>query len=534
MPSYFCHECQYEGSDFPTNASSPCCPRCQSAFVEEIPPEDVEGVDDPRDFDPDDAEGGEAGIGEGVDPFAALFGGGGAQGAGAAAGAQGGQGAPFFRFALPGGNVEFFATGGAGGGGAAGAAGMGVGGPPGLNPLTTAMLQAFGMAPPAQAFAPPPGPQRAGGGGDDAADPEEVGLGGDGAGQQGQRGEGQRQQVPIMNLAHFLGEAFGGRTPHPADHADNNPFAEGGHEHGADEEDAAQEQQQAGAGQVPLNGGLGFLGQLLNSLGVGIGGGFGMPGQAGDYVFGEANFQQLLNDLMEQAAGRAGPQPAPDDMIEKLPRIQITQDLLDHDTITTCAVCQDAFALSDETIALPCKHLFHTDCLTPWLKNSGTCPTCRYALVPQPGQEGYGQAPAQGQAGEGEAAQGQGGEGQTQPAAEGAGQSSTSAGAEASTSTSSPARPSLPSRQSTLPSIDGGSALPGSWVWPAAGSSPQEADEAGDGVAPMDVDEPNASGSMSGGGAVGAGRMAADAAERRARAARERQELAEPEIEDVD
>lgn len=27
-------------------------------------------------------------------------------------------------------------------------------------------------------------------------------------------------------------------------------------------------------------------------------------------------------------------------------------------------------------------------CIEPWLKNSGTCPTCRYPLVEQPGHDG--------------------------------------------------------------------------------------------------------------------------------------------------
>ena len=55
-----------------------------------------------------------------------------------------------------------------------------------------------------------------------------------------------------------------------------------------------------------------------------------------------------------------------------------------------CAVCKDQFQLGTEdpdeqiVVQLPCKHSFHQPCILPWLKSSGTCPVCRYALVPQP------------------------------------------------------------------------------------------------------------------------------------------------------
>lgn len=56
-----------------------------------------------------------------------------------------------------------------------------------------------------------------------------------------------------------------------------------------------------------------------------------------------------------------------------------------------CAVCKDQFSLQTDdpdeqlVVTLPCKHPFHSPCITPWLKQNGTCPTCRYQLVPQPG-----------------------------------------------------------------------------------------------------------------------------------------------------
>lgn len=56
-----------------------------------------------------------------------------------------------------------------------------------------------------------------------------------------------------------------------------------------------------------------------------------------------------------------------------------------------CAVCKDQFSLNTEdpdeqvVIELPCKHPFHSPCILPWLKQNGTCPSCRYQLIPQPG-----------------------------------------------------------------------------------------------------------------------------------------------------
>ncbi|BGP31251.1 hypothetical protein JCM10296v2_003015 [Rhodotorula toruloides] len=530
MTRYFCHECALEDNDFPTNAEGPVCPRCQGAFVEEIPA-DESGADDPRDFDPDD-DGEEGGAGL---PFN-LFGGRGAGGAG-------GAGPAFFQFVTqPGGGPPIITAGG-GGAGAGGAQA-------GLNPLTFAMLQAFGMAPPPQSVRASPLRRMQSEG---AAEQPPAGQAGEG------EGEDRREQVPLRNLATFLGEAFGGgpRQPHPADDPANNPFAEGEHETPRNDDapqpgspNAAGPQQRQQDGAAPPNP-LNHLLSLLNVFGLntqvlgGGLGGFGLRANAGDYAWGsEADFQQLLNDLMEQASlAFPRPQPAPDDMIEKLPRLKVSQDLLDMSTIDSCGICLDTFQLSDNAVALPCKHLYHEDCLVPWLKTSGTCPTCRFALVPQPGQPGYeggGQANTNGAEGA------QGGEGAVQEA--GAGEETN---AEASTSASAssnrtPRRPSLPSRQSTLnplspstariPEIAGGSSLPGSWIWPAG-----EGEQGG----AMDVDgDPEEV--EAGEGEREARRAAAQAAERRAQEARRREEqermrveegdksLEEPVIEDVD
>ncbi len=48
--------------------------------------------------------------------------------------------------------------------------------------------------------------------------------------------------------------------------------------------------------------------------------------------------------------------------------------------VTDCAVCKDAFKSEDKVYSLPCKHIYHTECIMPWLKRHNTCPVCRYEL----------------------------------------------------------------------------------------------------------------------------------------------------------
>ena len=125
-------------------------------------------------------------------------------------------------------------------------------------------------------------------------------------------------------------------------------------------------------------------------------------GRWGDYVFNQEALDQVISQLMENSnAGR--PVPATDEVIEKLPRdvLEEGSPFLEKD----CAVCKEQFKLETEdpdeqiVVTLPCKHPFHEPCILPWLKSSGTCPVCRYALVPQPQQHGPGPAPGSGRPG---------------------------------------------------------------------------------------------------------------------------------------
>ncbi|CAA7264828.1 unnamed protein product [Cyclocybe aegerita] len=118
---------------------------------------------------------------------------------------------------------------------------------------------------------------------------------------------------------------------------------------------------------------------------------FGMPenGRMGDYVFSQDALDQIITQIMEGNNAHR-PVPATDEIMAKLPR----EVLLEGSKTLglDCAVCKDQFKLGTEdpdeqvVVTLPCKHSFHEPCIMPWLKSSGTCPVCRFALIPQPDQ----------------------------------------------------------------------------------------------------------------------------------------------------
>ncbi|WWC71536.1 uncharacterized protein I206_105494 [Kwoniella pini CBS 10737] len=138
----------------------------------------------------------------------------------------------------------------------------------------------------------------------------------------------------------------------------------------------------------PMDGGE-LLRALMAVMGeegqMGPGMFFGGPGRGnlGDYATSEQGFNDILERLM-QAAGPQGPLPASDIVINGLPRFKFDEEKkLAQSTYKDCPVCKDDFAIGDEVVRIPCAHIFHPDCLIPWLKQNGSCPVCRFSLVPE-------------------------------------------------------------------------------------------------------------------------------------------------------
>ncbi|KVI07460.1 Zinc finger, RING/FYVE/PHD-type [Cynara cardunculus var. scolymus] len=106
--------------------------------------------------------------------------------------------------------------------------------------------------------------------------------------------------------------------------------------------------------------------------------GFRLPSNLGDYFIGPG-LEQLIQQLAENDPNRYGTPPASKSAVQNLPNIKITNELLESD-YSDCAVCKDSFELDEEAKQLPCKHIYHQDCIIPWLELHNSCPVCRYEL----------------------------------------------------------------------------------------------------------------------------------------------------------
>ncbi|KAF8054018.1 hypothetical protein N665_1355s0003 [Sinapis alba] len=116
-----------------------------------------------------------------------------------------------------------------------------------------------------------------------------------------------------------------------------------------------------------------------------------MPGHPGDYFFGPG-LEQLIQQLAENDPNRYGTPPASKSAIDGLPTVKVSKEDTLKSEMNQCAVCMDEFEDGSDVKQMPCKHVFHQDCLMPWLQLHNSCPVCRYELpTDDPDYESRGQ-----------------------------------------------------------------------------------------------------------------------------------------------
>mmetsp|Transcript_17290 Transcript_17290/g.19483 ORF Transcript_17290/g.19483 Transcript_17290/m.19483 type:complete len:324 (-) Transcript_17290:210-1181(-) len=90
------------------------------------------------------------------------------------------------------------------------------------------------------------------------------------------------------------------------------------------------------------------------------------------------SFEDFINHIMQNDPDRYGTPPASKESVARL----ISRKVNDREVQEKeeCSVCQSAYESRDDILEMPCKHIFHKECLKPWLNIHNSCPICRYEL----------------------------------------------------------------------------------------------------------------------------------------------------------
>ncbi|KAK1427249.1 hypothetical protein QVD17_15932 [Tagetes erecta] len=92
------------------------------------------------------------------------------------------------------------------------------------------------------------------------------------------------------------------------------------------------------------------------------------------YTDHEMLFGQFLDNDSSSSSGRP---PASVTVVENLASVVMSYEKNE----TVCAVCKDEIGVGLIAKQLPCDHMYHADCIVPWLEIRNTCPVCRYELL---------------------------------------------------------------------------------------------------------------------------------------------------------
>lgn len=123
------------------------------------------------------------------------------------------------------------------------------------------------------------------------------------------------------------------------------------------------------------------------------GGGLGLrplPARLSEFLLGPG-FDRLIEQLSEmeiQNIGRHDQPPASKAAVEAMPMVEIDDTHIQNELF--CAVCKEQFELGTKVLNMPCNHLYHSNCLLPWLRLRNSCPVCRHELPAAVGEEGDG------------------------------------------------------------------------------------------------------------------------------------------------
>uniref|UniRef100_A0A3B5LS87 RING-type E3 ubiquitin transferase n=1 Tax=Xiphophorus couchianus TaxID=32473 RepID=A0A3B5LS87_9TELE len=127
----------------------------------------------------------------------------------------------------------------------------------------------------------------------------------------------------------------------------------------------------------------GIIQQLVNGIigppaNIGVGAWGVLHSNPMDYAWGANGLDAIITQLLNQFEN-SGPPPADSDKIKSLPTVEITDEHVASGL--ECSVCKEDYSVGENVRQLPCNHMFHNDCIVPWLEQHDTCPVCRTSLT---------------------------------------------------------------------------------------------------------------------------------------------------------
>jgi hypothetical protein len=93
-----------------------------------------------------------------------------------------------------------------------------------------------------------------------------------------------------------------------------------------------------------------------------------IPAAAQADAVGDAVSQQELQQMQDFK------RIVPEEELAKLQVVAFSELQTDE---KNCSICLDEFLAESQLYAIPCKHLFHKECLTDWVAENYKCPVCR-------------------------------------------------------------------------------------------------------------------------------------------------------------
>lgn len=93
------------------------------------------------------------------------------------------------------------------------------------------------------------------------------------------------------------------------------------------------------------------------------------------YESTQAFYEEYMRQLTEEFLNPT--KPVSKQSLRALPVHFVREE---HLSLDPCTICQEAYQLDELIVRLPCKHIFHKDCVFKWFEKENACCLCRFEL----------------------------------------------------------------------------------------------------------------------------------------------------------